>query len=156
MSYLLIAASSSDLLPEPKQVDRSFIQLRDLMDRVTLLAVEFVELLQIVEICSGLAFHAVQLLNPGLETEELAVWMPDGSELVGLDRFAFLFPRTFSSPCPSIATAEKGFGRHTSVSKANVGFHPSGGMILHIPAFSASARMLSMNLSGSVNSSAVG
>jgi hypothetical protein len=44
----------------------------------------------------------------------------------------------------------------TSLSRQKGGFQPSGGTILQMPAFSASGRMRSINLRGSIHSLAVG
>jgi hypothetical protein len=69
----LVAAASGDFLSELEEVDGSFIQLGDLEDRVALLAVELAELVEIVEVCSGLALHRIKALDPSFEAEDLRV-----------------------------------------------------------------------------------
>lgn len=59
IAYLLISSSGGNLLFEPKQIDGPFVQLRDLEHRVSLLAMELVELVQVVDICPRLTLHRV-------------------------------------------------------------------------------------------------
>lgn len=58
-AYLLISSSGGNLLFEQKQINRSFVQLGDFEHRVSLLAMELVELVQVVDVCPRLALHRV-------------------------------------------------------------------------------------------------
>lgn len=69
--HLLISTTRHDLFFESKQIDWPLIQLRDLSDWMSLLSMKFVELVQVVQVCSCFALHAVQFLDPCLETKHL-------------------------------------------------------------------------------------
>lgn len=78
LAYFLVAAASGDFLSELEEVNGSFVELGDLEDRVALLAVELAELVEVIEVCPGLALHRIKALNPSFEAEDLCVWEEEG------------------------------------------------------------------------------
>lgn len=75
----MVAAASGYFLSELEEVNGSFVELGDLEDRVALLAVELAELVEVVEVCPGLALHRIKALDPSFETEDLCMWRRGGS-----------------------------------------------------------------------------